>query len=389
MHRGYSRITPAVVHGLARSVLERTLGFGGYKRSVTHAQLLDPVLLVAAAARTLFATATRYFPFSHEAARQALHHNLAALDQLTARLADALVAVAAFARRDRLRSWTCAIDLHYAPYYGARDAPRVAGGPMKQGAKFFHAYATAVLTHRRRRYAVGLLSAEKGLKPHEQARALLDRIAPRGLKAGAVVLGAGFDSGETILLLQEKAVSYTVPLRKKGSGTNRRNAAYSQPTGTLATMAWVAEKSRRPVAPRVLVWRNRGEVGARVYAFSGWGAAAAVSEVRRARLGRRGYRQRFGIEASYRQKNQARGWTTSTCAEYRLLLEGLALALRQVRVRPTQRIARARGLRPKAWVSALPLVEMLDWLADRIRSRYPRARCITPAQTTLTDATKR
>jgi hypothetical protein len=118
------------------------------------------------------------------------------------------------------------------------------------------------------------------------------------------------------------------------------------------------------------------------------GDARAVSETRRAWLGRRRYRERFGIETSYRQKNQARGWTTSASAEYRLLLEGLALVLRQVWVYLTQQIARAQGLLPCAWVSALPLVEMLDWLAQHIRSRYPHDRRICLTNNTLTTNTK-
>jgi hypothetical protein len=384
MRPGYSAITPAVVHGLARSALEKALVFRPYKASVTVRQILDLLVLVAATTRTLFAVATRYFDFSHETARQAVHANLPALDVLAGRLTDALHALAAFSRRDRRRLWTLAIDLHYVSYYGSRTTAHIVGGQKKQGTKFFHCYATAVLIHRRRRYTVGLLSVEKGLKPHEQVKALLEQVTTRGLRIGGVVLDAGFDSGETLLLLQEQQVSYTVPLRRKGSGTNRRNACYTQPSGTLDTVAWVTEKSRKSVSTRVLVWQRPGEGLARVYAFAGWGHEQAVSEIRRAWLGRRRYRERFGIETSYRQKNQGRGWTTSPSAEYRLLLEGIALVLRQVWVCLTQRIATARGLSPKAWVSELPLVEMLLWLADRIRSQYPHTRQITLPHNTLT-----
>lgn len=388
MRRGYSTITPATVHSHTRDALRDALGFRPYKQSVTLDQLLDLILLVASTARTLFAVATRCFRFSHETARTAVRDNLPELNVLTTRLVDALHAVAAFTRRDRLRRWVVAIDLHYVPYYGSRDANRVVGGQKKQGTKFFHCYATAVLIHRRRRYTVGLLSVEKGLKPHEQVKALLEQIASRGLVIGGVVLDAGFDSGETLLLLQEKGLSYTVPLRRKGTGSNRRNDCYSAPSGTLATMAWTTEKSRRSVSVRVLVWKRTGESQSRVYAFSGWGEARAGSELRRAWLGRRRYRERFGIETSYRQKNQARGWTTSTSAEYRLLLEGVALVLRQVWVSLTQRIAKARGLSSSAWVGELPLVKMLDWLTDRILARYPHTRQITLPNKPLTRTTR-
>lgn len=384
MPPSYFTITPSTVHSFSRSVLERTLGFQPYKSSVSRHQLLDLLLVIAATTRTLFAVARRYFDFSHETARQAVYANLTTLPALTERLVDALHAVAAFARYDRRRLWTLAIDLHYVPYYGSTKTPGILGGQKKQGTSFFHCYATAVLIHRRRRYTVGLLSVTKGLKPHEVVKTLLEQIRCRNLTVGGVVLDAGFDSGETILLLQEQKLSYTIPLRRKGKGTNRRNDCYRQPSGTLATMEWVTEKSRKSVSTRVLVWQRPGELQTKVYAFSGWGQATAVSEARRAWLGRRRYRQRFGIETSYRQKNQSRGWTTSVSAEYRLLLEGLALVLRQVWVYLTQQIARDRGLRPTAWVSELSLVEMLDWLVEGLQNHYPQSRCIILANTILT-----
>ena len=104
---------------------------------------------------------------------------------------------------DRRRAWTGAIDLHYVPYYGSRDTPGIVGGPKKAGTSFFHCDATCALIHRRRRYTVGLLAVRKGQKPHEQVKALLAQVAARGLSIGGVVPDAGFDSGETILLVQE------------------------------------------------------------------------------------------------------------------------------------------------------------------------------------------
>lgn len=156
-------------------------------------------------------------------------------------------------------------------------------------------------------------------------------------------------------------------------------------SGTLATVDWVTEESRRAVSTRVLVWRRQGQLETKVYAFAGWGDAQAVSEAKRAWLGRRRYRERFGIETSYRQKNQSRGWTTSKNVAYRLLLEGLALLLRQVWVNLTQHIAQARGLKPNDWVDELPMVEMLLWLADLLRAKYLHEQRIDLTPPILTD----
>ena len=385
MHPGYTTITPAVVHRLASAALESTLGLKPYKASVSVRQLLDLVLLIAAGTCTLFAVARRHFSFSHQTARQALEHNLPTPENLTAHLVDALFAVATFGRRDRRRRWTVAIDTHDVPYYGSRFTVGIIGGQKKQGTKYFFRYATAILTHRRRRYTVGFLAVTKGIKPHQVVKTLLDQITSHGLTVGGVVLDSGFDSGETILLLQDRKVSYTVPLRRKGNKSNRRNDYFTKPSGTLGTVAWVTEESRRAVSTRVLVWRRKGQPDTKVYAFAGWGDARAVSEAKRAYLARRRYRDRFGIETSYRQKNQGRGWTTSRSVTYRLLLEGVALVLRQVWVCLTQQIAKARGLSPSAWVEALPLVELVEWLADHLRDLYPHQRRIDLTPPILTD----
>ena len=385
MRLGYTTITPATVHRLAFSVLESPLGFQTFKRSVTVGQLLDLILLIAATTRTLYAIARHYFDFSHQTAREALEYNLSTHEVLTGQLADALHAVAAFSRRDRRRQWTVAIDTHDTPYYGSRSTPHIVGGQKKQGTKYFFRYATAVLIHRRRRYTVGLLAVTTNLKPHEIVQTLLEQVTSRGLILGGVVLDSGFDSGETILGLQQRKVSYTVPLRRKGNKANRRNDCFTKPSGTLATVEWVTEESRRAVSTRVLVWRRQGQLKTKVFAFAGWGDERAVSEAKRAWLGRRRYRERFGIETSYRQKNQGRGWTTSKNVAYRLLLEGLALLLRQVWVNLTQHIAQARGLKPNDWVDELPMVEMLLWLADHLRAKYLHEQRIDLTLPILTD----
>ena len=81
---------------------------------------------------------------------------------------------------------------------------------------------------------------------------------------------------------------------------------------------------------------------------------------------RRLYRQRFGIETSYRQKNQAEATTTSRDPVYRLLLEGVAYLLRQVWVMLTEQIARRRHCKPGVWVGVLTRSILLDWLAHAL-----------------------
>ena len=336
MRHFHSTITPAVIHRQARQALQAHLDCQPFHDSVSVADLLDLLLLMAATTASLFATARRFFGFSHETARRAVQANLPTMDRLIPTLVQTLFDVADFSRQDRRRSWLLAIDTHNVAYYGRRDA-YVVGGPKKQGTKWFFSYATAVLLHKHRRYTVALCPLPAKTKPHEIVQTLLDQIAAQGLKIRGVALDSAFDSGDTLLLLQQRRLAYAVPLRRKGNSRNARNRCFEGRHGLIRWVEWTTEKTRCRVRTRTLLWKGRPKT--RVFAFQGWsGAARNIHQ--QARRQQRLYRQRFGIETSYRQKNQAQAQTTSRDPVYRLLLEGVGYVLRQVWVVLTEELAR-------------------------------------------------
>jgi hypothetical protein len=375
MRQCHCSITPAVVRSAARRALRAALPWRDYGRLVTVGKLLDLLLLAAALASSLSAAVRRFrFGFSHETARKAVGANLPDLASLTGGLLDALYLFGP--RALRRRRWVVAIDEHRAPFYGDRRAAGVTGGQKKHGSKYAYAYATAALVHRRHRFTVGLVALTGGERPDQIVAALLGQMEARGLKLRGAVLDSAFDSGETLLLLQGRGLSYAVPLRKKGKGDNRRNAAWRLAEGSVARVEWKTERGNRPVGTEAVVLRRPGEREKRVYAFGGWGAEQARSELRRARLARRWYRKRFGIETSYRQMNECKARTTRKDVAYRLLLVGLALLLRQAWAWLTWQLARARRLRPSAWVALLPLARLAGWLADLLKGRYREEKAI-------------
>ena len=300
--------------------------------------------------------------------RKAVYTNLAELPELTQQLLNALYQIGA--KTLYRRKWVIAIDEHRVPFYGRRDTFGVTGGQKKHGTKYAFGYATAVLVHHRYRYTVGLMALNESTKPHQIVEAMLTQVALRGLKVRGVVLDSGFDSGETFLLLQKQGLAYTIPMRRKGKTTNRRNQNWDLPSGTVTTIAWKTEKQSKPVSIQALVFQVRGEKHKRVYAFAGWDDGPKRSDARRGWLARRWYRKRFGIETSYRQMRQCQAMTTTKNSRYRLLLIGLALVLRQVWVWLTARIAKAFGYCPTKWVGELTLDRMLDWLADWLKCKY-------------------
>ena len=231
-----------------------------------------------------------------------------------------------------------------------------------------------MLVHRRVRYAVGLLALGPSYKPHDVVERLLKQCQDNGLRVGGGVLDSGFDSGEGVLLLQGRSLSYAVPLRRKGAGTNRRNARFGDPVGSVADVSWTTEKSRRSVTTASVVVHRPGEKQTKVYAFGGWTAEAARAAVTRADVAQAAYRARFGIETSYRQLNETKGRTTAKDVCYRLLLVGVALLLRQVWVYLTELIAQRRGYDPKDWVAELPLQTLRSWLEAGLRQDYNERR---------------
>jgi len=263
-------ITPADVRSAARQALRRAVPWRGHGKAVNPDRLLDLLLLVAALRSSLSAVARRFrLGFSHEAARQAVRANLPEVGPLTRGLVDSLFVF--LPRRMLRRAWDVAIDQHNCPFYGDRATFGIVGGQKKQGTNYFYAYATAVLIHKRHRYTVGLLPLDGSLKPHEVVQALLEQISSRGLRLRGVVLDSGYDSGEVLLLLQRRGLAYAVPLRRKGKGSNSRNDCFALPLGTVTTVKWKTEKSRREVETEAVVLRRPKEKDVKVYAFGGWG----------------------------------------------------------------------------------------------------------------------
>lgn len=370
-------ITPAVVHQRAGQALRRSLDWKPFHESVSVEHLLDLLLLMAASTASLFATVRRFFSFSHQTASLAIKANLPGrkqVDRLTRGLVQALYEVPQFSRRDRRRRWMIAIDTHNVPYYG-KPTPDVVGGPKKQGTKWFFAYATAVLLHKRRRYTIALEPLPPKTKPHEIVRLLLDQIAEKGLKIQGVALDSAFDSGDTLLLLQERRLAYSVPLRRKGRGRNARNRCFEGRHRLIRWTEWTTDATRRRVRTRTLLWKGKPKT--MVFAFQGWSGDRARNVHQQASRLRQLYRRRFGIETSYRQKNQAQARTTSRDPLYRLLLEGIAYLLRQVWVVLTEELARLLRAPPTAWIGALTLQQMVDWLVHELTQLHPETRKIT------------
>ena len=289
-------------------------------------------------------------------------------------------------RRAKLR---LAIDLVLIPYYG-----KLWGGEdlyyrsqAKRGTCTFLAYATAFVIHRGQRYTLALTVVTRKMTMRQVLEQLLNQVSklPGRLKIGLLLLDRGFYSVEAIQLLRTKGVPFLMPAVIRGKKPDHPKG----PSGTrvfaeMKTSGWFeytltsSNGEQAKVQVCVKCRNRRGERKkhgreALVYVYGAGYRPNSYDEVRQT------YRQRFGIETSYRQLHQCRVRTSTKHFELRVFLVGLALLLRNVWVWlhdcVLSSVRRGRGGKTLR-LHRLRLREMLDGLGHYAESVFGRKNAI-------------
>lgn len=306
------------------------LPLADYGRVVTR-QLLARVLVWMSVARGTVADAPRRVGIGvcDETLRQALIASLPEVQQLPRLLKASLAAWLPRARRARKqRGFDVAIDLHHQPYYG-KWQPGLFRGPAKLGTKFFWSIATAAIVHRGERLTLAIVPVSSH-RMDEVLVALWPQLRKLGLKVRRLLLDRGFYSAEVVAWLHRRRVSFVMPMIHRGRLPRSGQAG----TGTapffvrgrrgFGTYTWrLKRRDRRQVTVKVAIVphtdRRRRPL---VFAFAG--------RLPNLEYCRQIYKRRFGIETSYRQAKQSRGWTTSRDERWRRLLIVLSFVMRNV-----------------------------------------------------------
>jgi hypothetical protein len=337
MRTHQSILTPQDVQAHAARLCQQHLRLRDHGRKCTAVTLLT-VLFYAAARITSLAAACKALVRapSYQATHDALLATRPDIHELQRRLNRALQGDLPRALR-RARQ-PIAIDLHLAPYHGEplKDADEVYRSQAKSGTSHFHAYATAYVIRKGRRYTVGLVYVRKGQPLAEVVQELLRQAAKAGVRPRYVLLDRGFWSVAVIRYLQHARYAFlmAVPCRGRKAdhpdgpgGTRvfhlRRRSGWGEYTLTDA------RKQRATVSICVKCRNRRGERGkhgreALVYAYGGGLQPSSYQWVKET------YRSRFAIETTYRQLGQARIRTSTRDPLLRLLYVGVALILRNV-----------------------------------------------------------
>lgn len=286
-------------------------------------------LTAATAARCLLAAAALGVAVSAVArrvagvGRETLRSSLAA--DLPADRATLERRLAAGLRRSLPRSFhkhpiPVAIDIHQRPFYGDHDTtPEVVGGQPKDGAKWFWTYATAVSLASGQRYTLALTAVRPGDTPDALVERLLAQLGWAGVEVSYVLLDRGFYSAAVVNALTKRNLRFVIPLVRRGQAVERffRRGVSGWFEHTIRCRRSRAESAGVRVAVVA------GPSGNRPLVFACSGGFDRLPQVVLA------YRDRFGIESSYRQLGECLARTTSADPVYRLVLVGVSVLIRQ------------------------------------------------------------
>ena len=268
------------------------------------------------------------------------------------------------------RDFNIAIDLTLIPYHGQpyEDRKEIVRGMPKSGTTHFHGYATVSIVRDNRRYVVALHFIEYGEEMADIVRWLIKRLKTLKIRIRRVFLDKGFCSKPVFKVLNQHKLSYVIPMPIRGKSGGVRSLFQGKSRKTSYTFN--SPKQGYYTVQAVVVKRySKGRYGrhqSKWFAYAVTGLPAGILPVQVFEL----YRQRFGIESSYRQMNQVRARTSTRNPVIRLLLVGLAFVLFNLYIALRQNLASALKqpfqLPKRFWLSLRRLALLLSRAIEHV-----------------------
>jgi hypothetical protein len=327
---------------MAAGILQRSLQLVDHGPKCTVGNILLVLFFAAARVSSIYDACRRLSGApTDQAVRDALDgmlpKQMPALERrLNLALADGLP------RRLMNKARPVAIDTHGDPYYGEphKRARELRRGKRQRGTSRFHCYATLCVLHKGRRYTVAATYVWRDDSYERVVRRLLERARETGLKVRYLLLDRAFYSLAVVQSLQSARCPFLMPVVHRGRRPKGKTVEQlKRLKGTRRFLAWRRSgfsehqmdnrkaKTGVKVAVACRTRRTRGGKVRRqaplVFAFWGFRPSSPAWAAER-------YRERFGIESSYRQLNQGRARTCCRDPRIRLLLVVLALVLRNL-----------------------------------------------------------
>jgi putative transposase len=268
------------------------------------------------------------------------------------------------------RDFNIAIDLTLIPYHGQpyEDKKEIVRGMPKSGTTHFHGYATVSIVRDGRRYVVALRFIEYGEELADIVRWLIKRLKTLKFRIRRVFLDKGFCSQPVFKVLGQHKLSYVTPIPVRGKSGGVRSLFENK--SRLTSYTFNSPKHGQYTVQAVVVKRySKGRYGrhkSKWFAYAVAGLPAGILPAQVFEL----YRQRFGIESSYRQMNQVRARTSTRNPVIRLLLVGLAFVLFNLYITLRQNLSsalkRPLHLPKRFWLSLRRIAFLLGRAIERL-----------------------
>lgn len=268
------------------------------------------------------------------------------------------------------RSYYIAIDLTLIPYHGGcyAEEKEIVRGQAKSGTTHFHGYATVSIVHDQQRYVLALRFVEKGESMETIVTWLLHRLKSMGISIRCAFLDKGFCSVPVLKVLQRRKLRFVLPIPVRGRSGGVRTLFHAASRKTIYTFK-SPQHGELEVAAVVVKKYSKGRYkrkGARWFAYAVGRLPKSIAAHQVFEM----YRQRFGIEASYRQMNQVRARTASRNPVLRLLLVGLAFVIFNlyIALRQHMAICLKNPVVPmsKSWLTLRRLVRLIIHAVEKL-----------------------
>lgn len=269
------------------------------------------------------------------------------------------------------RAYFIAIDLTLIPYHGEQyaDEKEIVRSQPKSGTTHFHGYATVSIVHDDQRYVLALRFVEKGESMETIVAWLLTRLKSMEISIKRAYFDKGFCSVPVLKLLKRRKIKFILPIPVRGKSGGVRKL-FEAPASHKTTYTLKSPKHGEALVSTLVVKKySKGRYqrkGVRWFAYVVSGLPNSVEPHQVFEM----YRQRFGIETSYRQMNQVRARTTSRNPVFRLLFVGLAFILFNLYIANRQHFAIClkNPAKPfsKSWLTLRRLARMLAHAVENL-----------------------
>lgn len=276
-------------------------------------------------------------------------------------------------RRLWRKAQVVAVDMHDRPYYGKQ--PQAEGlwvrGRAQNGTTRFYRIATSYIIVKGLRLTLGICFVTPDEKPLDVVRKLWELLPPLNLSLRYLLLDKGFCGVPVQQYLTDQQVPAIIActIRGKQGGTR----ALCQGRKSYRTGYTFGSQGQQPHTAELAVCRviTSAKRTKRLKRRAMWQIFILIHIEMTPKQVRRVYRQRFGIETSYRCAEQLRGWTTSSNPALRFLLMGLPFILLNLWLWLRWQLAQVprRGGR---WLKTtlLPLRQLARFICQALDSHY-------------------